>query len=65
METFLKNWQTSIIGLALIIAGIILIIIGKEDLGSIAIMSGIGLAAAKTQWISGKDSKTISEIKNE
>lgn len=42
-----KNWKTTLFGIGSIFSGVILILKGQIPEGVTAIMSGLGLAAAK------------------
>lgn len=47
MKGILKNWKTTLTGLASIGAGVILIIKGQVEAGATSVISGLGLIFAK------------------
>ncbi|MDX2195720.1 MAG: hypothetical protein NW207_04825 [Cytophagales bacterium] len=53
MKKILRNWKTSLSGLASVILGIISIAGGDVGTGIATIVSGVGLVAAKDSDVTG------------
>lgn len=52
-KIIMKNWKTTLTGVAVIIAGCALIYVGQAAVGGTVILIGLGLVSAKDSNVTG------------